>query len=559
MIRDSVDDGSWVMLQNCHLMASWMPTLERIVEGISPTRVHQNFRLWLTSAVSPDFPVSILQNSVKMVNEPPRGLKASLFRAFQGWTDEKLNGCSKVDEWKRLLFGLFYFHALVLERRKFGPLGWNIAYDFNDSDLDVCVRQLQIFLDSTDSIPRALKSLNLIFSQVNYGGRVTDNWDRRCIEVILADIYTKEAAMTDNFPLSQSNLYRIPKPCSLAQYQDYIASLDMNDPPEAFGMHQNAIITYGLQETTRICQSALVMLPRQTGTEGDLWETTVLDTSHSILAQLPERPFDLDSIARLFPVSHEQSYNTVLHQEASRYNRLLRTVRHSLKHVEQALDGEILMSSALEAVANSIFNGLIPTEWSKVAFPSLKPLGSWVKDLVARLDFINNWIQNKHPNVVWMSGLFFPQSFLTATLQNFVRKYHIPIDAIAFSFEVMPGKRNTITAPAPDGCYIDGLYLESAKWDYEHHAITEPDAKVLYSEMPVIWLKPRQKSEEANDARQRHTFTYNIPVYKTLARAGVLATTGHSTNFVLDMRLPASRPASHWIKRGVALFCSLSD
>lgn len=112
LITDGLIKGQWVLLQNCHLMISWMPKLEQIVEQIN-MQAHADFRLWLTSSPSAQFPVSILQNAVKMTMEPPTGLKANLMQTYENTNARELNDSAKPKEFKKLLFALSYFHAII--------------------------------------------------------------------------------------------------------------------------------------------------------------------------------------------------------------------------------------------------------------------------------------------------------------------------------------------------------------------------------------------------------------------------------------------------------------
>lgn len=131
--------GGWVLLQNCHLAISWMSDMERIVEEFDES-IHRDFRLWLTSQPSPEFPVSVLQNSVKMTVEPPKGLRQNLLLSYSVVDDKQLEDCNKPDIYKSLYFCFCFFHAIVQDRRKFGPIGWNIPYDFTGEDLDVTLK-----------------------------------------------------------------------------------------------------------------------------------------------------------------------------------------------------------------------------------------------------------------------------------------------------------------------------------------------------------------------------------------------------------------------------------
>lgn len=195
----------------------------------------------------------------------------------------------------------------------------------------------------------------------------------------------------------------------------------------------------------------------------------------------------------------------------------------------------------------------VPELWKRVSYPSLKPLGSYLEDLYKRLDMLASWAAaGKPPPVFWLSGFFFVQSFLTAGLQNYARKHKIPIDMVGYDFEMLGMDPKQYTTPPSEGVYVHGLYLEGAGWDAAGK-LTESAPKVLFVPAPLMWFRPKQVDQFAQYPH------YSCPVYRTAERRGVLATTGHSTNFVMYVKLPTDQDPKHWIMRGVALLTQLLD
>merc|ERR1719261_1614279 len=210
MIENAQGTGGWVLLSNCHLMESWMPTLEAIVESLNPEQMSNNFRLWLTSNPAKSFPVQVLQNGVKMTNEPPAGLRANLLRSYSQISDKSFEESTKPDVFRTLLFGFCFFHAVVQDRRKFGPIGWNIPYSFTPEDLKVCKQQLMIFVNQYEDVP--YKVLNFLGANINYGGRVTDDKDKRLISTILETFICPAAIeQKSEYKYSVSGIYYAPE------------------------------------------------------------------------------------------------------------------------------------------------------------------------------------------------------------------------------------------------------------------------------------------------------------------------------------------------------------
>merc|ERR1712070_217898 len=229
--------------------------------------------------------------------------------------------------------------------------------------------------------------------------------------------------------------------------------------------------------------------------------------------------------------------NTVLQQEITRYNKLLAEIKRSLSEIRKALVGQLVMTETLDSMGTNMFNQLVPENWSKKAYPSLMPLASWTNDLLRRLDFLNKWIENGIPITFWVSGFFFPQAFLTGALQNFARKYQKSIDTISFETVVMKLKdESEVSAKPEDGCIIFGLFMEGARWNAEKHSVDESRPKELFTAMVPIHLLPVQNRSVPDKLTGG---IYEIPIYKILTRAGVLSTTGHSTNFVTALEVPS--------------------
>ena len=665
LLANAQSKGEWVCLANLHLGKSWLPQLEEIVErlGDDDAKVHPSFRLFLTSMPCDYFPVAVLQRCVKLTNEPPAGLRNNLLRSFtqvvsnadidehspeqqpqqlqqpqaeDGGEEGQQEAGQRVSDaaaassspsrpsaesslaYHKLLFGLVFFHAVIQERKWFGPIGFvtHAAAEWNDSDLETSIATLRLVMNQhyeqqqrlgdgdgdgdggakaeadsgaagNEALP--LDALRYVCGDIHYCGRVTDDSDRRLLACMLQQ-YFNPAITQPHFPLSPSGLYTAPEPGPRSSYIAHIDGLPSTAQPEVFRLHSNATLTLQKQRSQRLMDTLRALQPNTAPDSGSSSsggaqqheaaavpsaDSLLIAKAASIIAELPQPLSRQTAQPALFALTDKgvlPSLSVVLVQEMDRFNRLLSVVRRSLSELQRAVRGEIAMSASLDDVQAALLNNTVPLTWAKVAYPSLKPLSAWLLDLSRRVAFFARWLRDGQPSDFWLPAFFFPQGFLTAALQQHARKTAKPIDSLHFVFRVCEPSQLSPQLQPDDGVLVSGLYCEGGRWNAQVGALDEAADGQLFSAMPTIHFRPTDEADTADvDNREEAdtavaereaagtaaptTHYYSCPVYKTSLRVGVLSTTGQSTNFVLSVQLPSRLSADHWTLRGTALLC----
>ncbi|KAM3661462.1 dynein axonemal heavy chain 10 [Ammospiza maritima maritima] len=545
LLEESVVHGHWLMLQNCHLLVKWLIHLEKAVEKI--TDPHEDFRLWLTTDPTEGFPIGILQKALKVVTEPPNGLKLNMRATYFKIPPEALEECPH-PAFKSLVYVLAFFHAVVQERRKFGKVGWNVPYDFNESDFQVCMEILNTYLTKAfeqkdDQIPWS--SLKYLIGEVMYGGRAIDSFDRRILTVYMDEYlgdFLFDTFQVFHFYKSDTINYKIPDGKGKDDFVEAIEALPLSNSPEVLGLHANAEIGYYMQAVRDMWVHLLELQPQTGETGGGISrDEYIANVAKDIENKLPQ-VFDIDQIRKGFGVNIAPT-TVVLLQELERFNKLIVRMGKSLAELQRALAGEVGMSSELDDVAQALFNGQIPRIWRRLAPDTLKTLGNWIIFFRARYDQYTSWVNDGEPEVMWLSGLHIPESYLTALVQATCRKNRWPLDHSTLYTEVTKYRKpEDITEGAAQGCYVSGLFLEGADWDIEQGCLTQSKPRVPVVELPILKIIPI----EAHRLRLQNTL--RTPVYTTSLRRNAM---GYGLVFEAD--LYTTRHISWWVLQGVCL------
>ncbi|DBA03229.1 TPA: hypothetical protein N0F65_011588 [Lagenidium giganteum] len=573
-------EGGWIILQNVHLMQSWLPALERQLEEVATEGAHENFRCFISAEPPPlpdmlNIPESLMQGCIKVANEAPSDIQSNLRRAWANFSEDRIQQCTKPSEFKACLFALCWFHAIVLGRRRFGQQGWSRAYSFNTGDLTICANILMSYLDNNPSVP--WDDLRYIFGEIMYGGHITDSWDRRTNNTYLTVLVNP--GLLNGMELGPGFKSPNPNEFSFAEYANYI---EKNMPPEApplFGLHPNAEIGYLTTTCETLCYT-IVTVGGGTGGGGEGGANDKTAALRHAIEDFETRTpefysmLDITEIAQPLLLQEHGPFVVVALQECSRMNGLLEELRTSLGDLKKGLNGQLNMSQAMEDLATAISLNEVPgrnpfslCRWEKKAWPSKKSLSGWFVDMVKRHHQLKVWSSDfVTPFSMWLPGLFNPTAYTTACLQVTSRRRFLPLNQMTVETHVTTMQdASAVTFYPDDGVFVHGLILEGARWSTPDEiserykvgvspptecggTLLDSNPKELLWNMPVVYVKAVQTKpnwEPTSVGYLRHDpASYECPVYLTRFR-------GHT--YILLATLPTDCGREKWVLRGVAI------
>eukprot|EP00887_Chlorella_sp_A99_P001633 scaffold8.g1633.t1 len=496
-------EGHWVMLQNTHLGLGYLAEVEAFLtrgEGL-----HENFRVFITAEPHPAFPIGLLQMSIKITNEAPVGIKAGLRASYQWVSQDMLDSVTRY-EYRQLLFVTCFLHSVVQERRKFGPIGWNVPYEFNAGDLSACVQFLQNHI-----LEMVLLRGFEVFRDDRTGARIT-----------------------------------VPDGVEIEAFREAIEALPPAESPELFGLNSNADLTFRSLQVSEAVDTILATMPAAAAGRGGLSREEVVDQlCADLLSKLPPVFEGEATREKLRKLGATQPLTIHLRQEIDRLNRVLTATATVFGNLRLAIAGTIALSDELVEALEALGLGRVPRRLAKISWES-PGLGAWFAGLLQRHDQLYKWLNQGRPRSFLLPAFFNPQGFLTAVRQEVARKHAAEkwaLDDVVVVSEVTKQLDGDAMRDSPaEGVYCHGLYLEGAAWSVKEQRLVDAAPKQLVCPLPVVHIT----AVLARDKRKAGF--YSAPMYRSKKRTGL--------NYVSDLMLRCTEEPAFWVLRGAAVLFS---
>ncbi|KAJ1446203.1 dynein heavy chain and region D6 of dynein motor-domain-containing protein [Pelagophyceae sp. CCMP2097] len=558
LLGEAAREGTWLCLQNLHLVVAWLPTLEKTLGAIGDD-ADAGFRLWLTTEPHAAFPRVLLQQSLKVTFESPPGTKKNMQRTLTSWGRDffergSASGTSaELLGRRKLLFVLAWFHAVTQERRTYLPQGWTKGYEFGVGDLRAGAFVMEAACCAGKAGEPDFTLLRGLMEDAIYGGRVDDKYDLRVLRVYLGrlfcpDVFDGRADLSRGLAVPASD-----DACSYAAAVAAVARIPDKDAPTLLGLPDNVersvqrrasmIVQGQLRRLTTVAAAAV-------GFDRELWRAKLgplIEQWATLVQQCPALGGKGARAAAPAAGAAEDPIVAFVSMENEMAATIAALVDASLAALKRVVYGTALLTPAASQAAVALIGGRVPSAWAKGWQGPERP-AAWVGGLAAKTAALATWDARARSGALLqqplrLTDVFRPSTFLNALRQLTARTAKCSMDEL-----VLVSAWSQARVGAAVSVVADGLLLQGAELRGTDLVEAAPDAAEFVAVPPLaLGFAVRDAANPRGAAHGKLV----VPVYIDASREQHLVD--------VEMDIPDggkdAGPAT-WILAGVAMFLS---
>eukprot|EP01059_Diplonema_ambulator_P000955 TRINITY_DN1073_c1_g3_i1.p1 TRINITY_DN1073_c1_g3~~TRINITY_DN1073_c1_g3_i1.p1 ORF type:complete len:4809 (+),score=2284.26 TRINITY_DN1073_c1_g3_i1:72-14498(+) len=582
--------GEWLLLKNVHLAPQYLSNLEKKLHAAElEKKAKSDFRIFLTSEISPKLPANLLVRSHVLVFEPSNGMQPSLLRSIAKHKNKvaTVGQVKGPKELARLHFLAAWLHAVIIERLRYSPLGWAKKYEFSEGDfirtIDTIDQWVTKVSQGRDNLaPSALpwKALFVLLGESVYGGRIDNEFDQFLMRSFLKKFFVEEC-YNRAFQLTAAregeSALVISDGHEPTDFENWVQKMPDAQTPVWLGLpgesqkmiqqQQGEQMLVDLVKITDIFEEDDAADDEEEGAESPAspgnWDkkskeapkkegTFVPEWARRLLGSVrgwQSEMYEIDG-SRLHkcitdPVTSDSGRpNPVvqaLKREVSEAMKLYKVVKKDLDAVACVCEGEEKPTNHVRDVMSQLSKGSIPPKWKKYIVHPAMTVTEWIVDFGVRckalMDFASLDPEKYTAHEIDLGLLLFPGALLTATRQHVARSLGYPLEKLRMSLDITKPARGAESNDQGGSFVLKGLGLQSCK--LENGRLELLHGK-LQSRLEVhrLWWR---KMENHNTGGG----TLEVPLYLNPARTDILA----------KLHLPVNTKIEEheWYQMGIAV------
>jgi dynein heavy chain len=479
VVESSLKDGSWIVIQNCHLSPDCCKLLDSVVLQISKTSdVNSSFRLWLTSKPTLNISMHVINKSIKIAVEEPRDIKDQLLISLQSSciSQQSFDGSvpGKEASFSKIVYSLLFFITKCNGRNMYQSQGWSVATYFSTVDVEFIFFSVQQALKSQEGV--SFHMLKFLINNCNLCHRVRDAQDRVLLKILLDDILTPNLLTVNRYKLSSSPKFFVPNKILYADYVDFVKHLPQKQSFDAY-------------DATKVCHTVLEKKNAQ-HLVLSINIANNCDTKNEVQDPLEFCTETLMTITECTKKSNITSkLDWLFEEELNRYCNLISLIKLECTSLHNQMEGKMVLDPYSECLSESIREGKVPEKWSCQGDLGILDIRHFIEAVNQNLLYITNELcQWDSEKPISLSSFLDPGKFLEGCKLLYCKENGLNIGEVGMTGTFLPSAPLEGLPCDSSNVFVTGSTLEFAHYDYETEALGLCASESYRQQIPCLQI-----------------------------------------------------------------------